>query len=373
MKIELNLESLLACVHKMGAQKNTFFYNNDADNDVLNLDKELQKGKAITLDELEYEDGFLSISGLQVLLYIADQGRSVRDVINGEKEGRKVHVADCETLEEMRIKNRFGRYHVTNSRSGIYEIFGTDYPNNEEVTGHAELKICKNCLKFLNYKNYRNFKGHNKSDIYDEFTLTDFFSQYSTMFKSLPKSSGTPVPGYTPDWKERSQAYRRLKDYQCEQCKVDLSGKKFLIDCHHISGNKQDNNHSNLLALCKNCHRKQPMHGQYYVSSKDMRLINSLRRAQGLLEMLDWDKVIQLSDTAITGLLGLYRKYDWPAPDLIGLSINDDSGKLQAYAEIAWSQDKIAIVLDSADSAELNTTGWDLRSIGTELRRFGSE
>ena len=367
MKINLNVQALLACADEMGAQAAEFTYESDNSED-FKLDKELEAGKEISIEDLEVDKGLLSVHGRQVLLYIADQGNQIQEVLNGEREGKKVHVADCKTLVQMKERNRFGRYHVTTSVTGIYSVFGVDYNTKKEMTGDAELKVCKNCLSFLNYKNYAQSKMPGKSKIYSAFTLDDFFSQFSTVFKHLPKKVGDPTPGYTKDWSDISKVYRQSKNYSCEQCKVDLNSNKSLLHCHHVSGNKQDNDYSNLKSLCANCHRQQPMHSHVYVSRSDMQSINQLRKQQGLVDSLSWDEAVELSDTAIHGLLELYRAKGWLAPDEIGLDVANDEGEVVAYADVAWTRDKLALVIDKDEVTNLKTVGWNAFTLGDGFR-----
>lgn len=66
-------------------------------------------------------------------------------------------------------------------------------------------------------------------------------------------------------------------------CHVDLSDHHGLLDVHHINGVKHDNRNSNLKALCKECHQKQPHHTNYYVSNDNKLKLHMLRKIQGLL------------------------------------------------------------------------------------------
>src|SRR5690554_2488714 len=75
-------------------------------------------GIDLTIDEVKTKHGLLSNNGAQVVLYIPDQGRNLDKVLDSGREGRKVHIADCATLEQLRQKNRFQRYRAVVNISG---------------------------------------------------------------------------------------------------------------------------------------------------------------------------------------------------------------------------------------------------------------
>ena len=46
-----------------------------------------------------------------------------------------------------------------------------------------------------------------------------------------------------------------IKPYQCEMCNLTTwNNKPIPLELHHINGNNNDNNLSNLMLLCPNCH-----------------------------------------------------------------------------------------------------------------------
>jgi hypothetical protein len=368
MDIKTNFHKLMALAEKIGATNPNWTPPIKGASEVFEIDSELQRGKEIALEDLNVDNGILSVQGRQVLLYIADQGFRVTEVIAGLSQGRRIHVADCKTLVEMKEKNRFGRYHVTNNMSGIYSVFGVDKLTSESITGEAELTVCKNCLDFLNYENYRNSDRRTANEIYANFTLDAFFEKYSTLFKHLPKQTGKPTPGYTSDWADVSRAFRQSKDFKCEQCQVDLNNHKKLLQCHHISGNKQDNAPSNLKALCVNCHRQQPMHGHIYVSREHMQKINELRSAQNLSTAASWNDAYELADTAYQDLLKILQKKGSPPPDQIGQDITDDSGAVVTQADLLWTKTKRAVVIDRDQASILTKLGWKAITLGDALR-----
>ena len=85
---------------------------------------------------------------------------------------------------------------------------------------------------------------------------------------------------YSEDWEIISRNYRSSIGYRCEICGVDLSNKTDLLHTHHITGNKQNNDPSNLQALCILCHAMHPGHNNLLenYSSQDVEYIKTLRK-----------------------------------------------------------------------------------------------
>ena len=52
-----------------------------------------------------------------------------------------------------------------------------------------------------------------------------------------------------------------IKTHKCENCGItEWMGTKVSIELHHIDGNRENNDISNLKILCPNCHSLQPTH-----------------------------------------------------------------------------------------------------------------
>lgn len=78
-------------------------------------------------------------------------------------------------------------------------------------------------------------------------------------FGSTPK----PKPqkeGYTSDWGSVSNRYKKAQGWRCEHCGVYCGGPgdRPLLHVHHWDRNPQNNRDSNLVALCIQCHSRQP-------------------------------------------------------------------------------------------------------------------
>lgn len=314
------------------------------------IDIQLAGGIEIDLEQLEVINGLLAIQGRQVLLYIPDQYRrhSFQDIVDDPAKGNRFHVADCKMLEDMRARGRFGRYIATNNLSGMFQISAQNSPSQAEPPT-ARLLVCRYCLGKLNYQNYTH--GGRRTAIWRDFDIGKFFEIYSTNFRYLPTTLPERTIGndYTEDWSEISRTIRQECGFQCDECRVDLSDHQYrrLLHVHHINGVRTQNQRSNLRPLCADCHRKQPMHEQMFISASDMAILMRLRRQQQVSDSSDWDEALQLADTAAHGALHYARHQNFEVPE-IGYEFVDDRGAVTTYVEAAWPGRKIAIfVLES--------------------------
>lgn len=86
----------------------------------------------------------------------------------------------------------------------------------------------------------------------------------------LKKVSEKKRKGFTllqiPNWKQIRKHILERDNYACRICFRD--GGEVVLQVHHINGNREDNEDSNLVTLCKGHHRKlhqslyQPILGQ---------------------------------------------------------------------------------------------------------------
>ncbi|WP_432472086.1 HNH endonuclease [Amphritea sp. HPY] len=369
MKLDVDLSGLWASVKKMGEHDSDFTIDTTYGGPGLEFDDELSStaGMDIQLEDLELDKGVLSVHGRQVLLFIPDQGSQIMEVMSDGGKGKKFHVADCVTLNEMRRKKRFQRYKATYNVSGTFQVYGTDYHSGDSIEGEAELKVCKNCLKYLNYKGYQTGAGLPKSKIFQGFDIAAFLSEYSTLFKTMPdRAAMIDMGGYSDDWREVSSKYRQSVNYTCESCSVELNEHRQLLHTHHINGNKRDNHSSNLKALCIDCHRKQPLHDYMRVRHEDMVLLTHLRKAQGYLETSNWDEVIEMADKALDGLLRHYEKKGTPLPE-VGYELCKPDQSVAAELEIAWPKMKKGIAISNDDLKAATELGWNVLTVGQAL------
>jgi hypothetical protein len=355
MRLNVDLSLLWANASSMGAKKSDFVIERRYDDSELALDAELASGKEIQLEDLDRESGLLSIGGRQVILYIPHPGY-------------KYHVADCSTLETMRLRRRFERYKVTNNVTGSFEMNVTNWERQRGITSVVRLDVCRNCLLKLNYDGYRT---GNKKGAFANFDLAVFFSQYSSVFRFLPKVKfeSEVEEGYVADWNEISKEFRHNKGYRCESCCVDLKRHRSLLHTHHKNREKQDNRQENLEALCADCHRKAPFHGGMGVPLKSMKILTRLRREQGFGEKDGWEKVFSHADPACDGVLKVWRSQRKAVPE-IGYEVLNSDGEVFAELELAWPRTKqgVYIKMDSQSLTLLNKLGWRVTSLDATSR-----
>ena len=316
------------------------------------ISAELEQGKDVELKDVEVESGLLSYKGRHVTLYIKANGSSAR-----------FHISDCSTLQSMRLNGRFERYVVTNNTSGEF-VVDTSYGETK-----ARLKVCKNCLRKLNYK------GCNTTTqidpIVQHFNMVEFFSTYSSFFPHMPsRQAETAKSGYTDDWSKVSSHYRVEKNFECEECKVDMRSHRALLHVHHTSGVKSDNRPSNLKALCIDCHSKQPKHEHMALSHSERQTINDLRKAQGLLDVLnDWQELFDYSDPGVHGVLHACQQAYLKRPE-INYFVENEFGELAARLELAWPKHKFGIAISSNDIEDATKNGWDVVGINDFLGSY---
>lgn len=365
MKLLSPASSLWPLVQKIGAEQVEIELDSGPRDDI---DIQLGEGGLdITLAEVKPRGGLLEYSGRQVVLYIPDQGRNIDKALDHGPSGKKVHVADCVTLEQMRQKNRFERYRAVANTSGSFEVFGTSHSTGEDVEGQANLRVCINCLKHLNYKGYVTEPGRAR-EVLNNFDLEEFFLAHSTLFRYLPKTISAKQGGYVANWASISSAFREKKQWRCESCGLDLSSHRNLLHTHHVDGNKAHNEEPNLKAFCADCHRKQPMHGYLYIKSMDMVTIQRLRHEQGVMGNNDsWAALLDLVDTSFNGLLRFYQSKRRAIPE-VGYDVMNTKGEVVLQAELAWPKEKTGVVHDEEEKKQLLSAGWSAQTLSEALR-----
>lgn len=293
MKIDVRFPELEAQRKRLGAKLSDWKIGSTLLNPREELLIELGSGIEINLDEVEVgPGGLLAYQGKQITLYIKDTGSSHWILKYEPENSRRFHITDCQTLRKMRRQGRFERYVVANRTDGLFLVDWLDPDTQKKGSTEAALKVCKNCLNSLNWQGYTNPQDRmrlsdgtrqDRKSIWDGFSISEFFMEYSTFFHILPsrRDITAVLNEYVKNWPKISRQKRRAAAWRCEQCSVDLSQHPNLLHCHHKSGVVTDNSASNLRVLCALCHALQPYHQHMGVSAARSK-INKIREAQGM-------------------------------------------------------------------------------------------
>ncbi|QFT39834.1 HNH endonuclease [Vibrio coralliilyticus] len=367
MKLDVDLSPLWAKVQEMGAEATDFDIGVVWQDGDIEFDDELESGVEIDILDLSSEAGLLSVKGRQVILFIPDHTFRIEKVLNDGAAGNKFHIADCQKLDEMRRKNRFEqRYKITNNLSGSFPIYG-DSNYKGRLEGEAQLNVCKYCLSQLNYQGAANVSSRERDTIVNRFSIEEFFKTYSSLFRKLPKQYvELAKKGYAENWGNISSEVRKKAGYVCQYCSVDLKSAKRLLHVHHRNGEKSDNSPDNLIALCADCHRKEPFHGHMFVKHEDMVKINQLRNEQAVYALCDWDTVKRKADLSLQGVLDHCEKGGYTAPE-VSYQLTTNNHLAPVVMELAWPKRKLGVAL--SDPVEVE--GWTILSLKEALIYFG--
>lgn len=354
MKLTVNLTGLLLNVKQMKPDRKGEFNLEYRETSIDKIDLELAEGKDVELKDVELESGLLSYKGRHVTLYIKANGSSAR-----------FHISDCKTLQSMRANGRFERYVVTNQTTGEF-VVDSGYGETK-----AKLKVCQNCLRKLNYKGCNS--GTPISKVVQEFDMKEFFATYSSFFPHMPSRLADSAPdGYTDDWSRVSSHYRVEKNFECEQCGVNMKSNKSLLHVHHISGVKSDNSPRNLKAVCADCHSKEPLHDHMFLSHRERQIINDLRREQGILSDLGaWKELFDYADPGVHGVLHACKEVYLSLPEVNHFVI-DSFDDIVARLELAWPKHKFGVAVSSNDISDAVNAGWKVVGIDEFLSDYRS-
>ncbi|PLW80801.1 hypothetical protein C0585_00725 [Candidatus Woesearchaeota archaeon] len=166
----------------------------------------------------------------------------------------KYHIINCQTLKKMKRNHRLHRYKKTLRDDGKFYMIIDNFGDIEK--GFKKLAICKNCLKEYNLNYNKNFSVENFDLV--KFKNNSLFSELETIdfqddLQSIPRI-------YSDNWGLISDTMKKIKNYTCEKCGIDLTNDTKFLNTHHIFGDITDNSYSNLKVLCVKCHSEEFNH-----------------------------------------------------------------------------------------------------------------
>ncbi len=189
-------------------------------------------------------DGTLSYKRQNVVSYIRDW--------YGEKNLPKYHIVNCETIQDMQRQGNYSRYVCAKPKNGQFTVNRPNHIASEMLN----LSICLNCLKEIGLR-----------DVYkpNEFPLSDWLDAidegYGYEAYSIDRINNAESY-YIAAWKFLSWLCRKNAYWKCQECGIELRkppDRKFL-HAHHTKGTRY-NHPEDLIALCIQCHSRQPGEG----------------------------------------------------------------------------------------------------------------
>ncbi len=213
----------------------------------------------IILHIVNYKVHFLNQLGRENALLAFRDGDY--DAPELRKEIHKYHFSNCQTIKNM-FKNDFGKkYKQSHRQDGKFRYM---FIENNAVSMEREdqkLNVCTFCLTWFRDKIQQPLQA-------EKFLPSNFFENIDDA-EWLPDCgyppAATALPNiYPADFVKISKKFRASRNYQCEQCKIDLQHQNLqkFSECHHTDMNVTDNRIANLKCLCIKCHAEQPMHGR---------------------------------------------------------------------------------------------------------------
>lgn len=222
------------------------------------------------------QDGTIEVNGLKACAYIKKQYIGVD--IYSKSSGYRYHLCNCQTIQRMIHSQRLSRYVSTTRSDGFFPVITQVQQQARECI--IKLELCQNCRDIL----------RSRGMLPEPYSLKRFFAIYQPNIPPtiLRTEQVIVEEKYAPNHPEIARRYKKKANYCCQICGVNCSRAENHLHLHHKDGNGQNNNRSNLLVLCIDCHSRQPMHTHMRNIIENIRLIahiKQLRKEQGIHEL----------------------------------------------------------------------------------------
>ena len=131
MKLPVDFQPLRQVRETMGAEMSAWTPRREQTAELEPFEQRVSRQE---VDQIVPLDGVgpLVYQGEQILLYIKDTRLDLHTLIHDPENSPRFHIAECETIEQMRRGNRFERYVMTNRIESNFKVEATD-PNTGTV------------------------------------------------------------------------------------------------------------------------------------------------------------------------------------------------------------------------------------------------
>lgn len=252
----------------------------EVENPVIQFGKRLEAG-AISLDSEDVritiaKDDTIEINGLKACAYIKKQSYGVN--LYRKTSTYRYHLCNCATIQSMIADGRLSRYVSTTRSDGLFPVIVQSPPRAKEHI--LELELCKNCREMLAARGM----------LPNHYSLEKFFNAYQPDIPKTIRRTEQVITKekYAPDHPEVARRYKERENYRCQMCSVNCQDAQHCLHLHHIDGDGQNNNRSNLRVFCADCHARQSRHTHMLGNPNFIQMINQikkLRKEQGILSL----------------------------------------------------------------------------------------
>ena len=171
----------------------------------------------------------------------------------------KFHISNCHTLVQMKNGGKIERYKKTLRSDGNFLMVVSGERTSE--TRYIPLEICGNCLYQYNGKMNRRYTKRTfniRNYIKAPLLKNDFMDLNHSYFKD---DLETVPQFYAQNWNQISNEMKKLREYSCQGCSINLEKEKKYLHTHHVDSNPSNNIITNLKVLCIECHSNEFNHG----------------------------------------------------------------------------------------------------------------